>query len=168
MTNVDVGDFKRAAGKFASGVTIVTSRKGNQVYGITVSAFASLSVEPLQVLVSVRNGNPLRDMIMDAGVFAVSVLREEQRDVSRHFAVAGREPCEEDFLEVRCTFAVTGAPVVEGCLAYFDCRLASAYPGGDHTIFVGDVLAASADEGAPLLYYNGDYRGVRELETARA
>lgn len=89
---VDSGEFRRAAGRFASGVTIVTTRRDLEIYGITVSAFASFSIDPLQVLVSIWQGNRLHDMIRESGMFAVSVLGEDQRSVSEYFARPGRIP----------------------------------------------------------------------------
>lgn len=159
--------FRKAARRFASGVTVVTTRlPTNEVYGLTVSAFATLSIDPLQVLVSIRTGNRLTAMIRESGIFAVNILREEQRSISQYFAQAGRPTCIGDFPEIPCRVVITGAPVIEDCLAYFDCRLAAALPGGDHTIFVGNVVTADGNEGEPLLYYNGDYRGLRAWGTA--
>jgi flavin reductase (DIM6/NTAB) family NADH-FMN oxidoreductase RutF len=168
MAEVNVADFKRAAARFATGVTVVTSRKDREIYGITVSAFSSLSLDPILVVVSVRNENLLRDMILETRVFAVNVLREEQREVSRYFATHGRETCVDRFPDIGHATAVTGAPILDHCLAYFDCRLTAAHDGGDHTILVGEVVDVGSAEGAPLLYFDGDYRGLRQWETAGA
>lgn len=161
-TRVDAARFKQAARGFASGVTVVTTRHDDQVYGITVSAFMTLSLEPLQILVSIRKGNRLHDMILESRRFVVNILREEQRKVSEYFARSGRPTHTETFPEVETYPDVTGAPVIKDCLSYFDCYLATAYPAGDHTIFIGDVVAAGASEGKPLLYFSGEYRGLRE------
>jgi flavin reductase (DIM6/NTAB) family NADH-FMN oxidoreductase RutF len=162
----DPAEFRRAAGRFASGVTVVTSRRGSLVYGITVSAFASFSVDPLQVLVSIWRGNRLHDMIRESGVFAVSVLLEGQRSVSEYFATPGRAPVEDSFPEIEVERLVTGAPVIAGCLAHFDCRVTSSFTGSDHTIFIGEVRAVGSRDGQPLLYYSRDYRGLRDWEDA--
>jgi flavin reductase (DIM6/NTAB) family NADH-FMN oxidoreductase RutF len=162
MTMVDPTTFKAAAGSFGSGVTVVTSKLNGQVYGITVSAFASLSIDPMQIIVSLRTGSVLPDMIMESKAFAVSILREEQKEVASYFASSGREPCADEFPGVPCDTAVSGAPIIGGSLAHFDCTLATTHDGGDHVIFVGNVVEAAAEEGEPLLYYKGTYRGVRE------
>jgi flavin reductase (DIM6/NTAB) family NADH-FMN oxidoreductase RutF len=105
-------------------------------------------------------------MIRASGIFAVNILREEQRPVSEYFSQSSRPTHPNTFPEVPCRMLATGAPVIDDCLAHFDCRLAAALPGGDHTIFVGDVVDAAGSDGEPLLYYHGDYRGLREWGTA--
>lgn len=162
MATVDPNAFKAAAGSFGSGVTVVTSKLNGKVYGMTVSAFASLSIDPMQIIVSLRTGSLLQDMIMESKDFAVSILREEQKEVASYFASSGREPCDEEFPGLPCDTAISGAPIIGGSLAHFDCTLATTYDGGDHVIFVGNVVEAVAEEGEPLLYYKGSYRGVRE------
>ncbi len=159
-------EFRKAAGRFASGVTVVTTQSGGQLYGITVSAFASFSVDPLQVLVSIWRGNRLHDMIGESGVFAVSVLAEGQRPVSEYFATPGRVPVDGAFPDIEIACYATGAPVIAGSLAYFDCRVTSSFGGSDHTIYIGEVLAVSSREGRPLLYFSRDYRGLRDWEPA--
>ena len=163
MTNVDPTVFKAAAGSFGTGVTIVTSNRNGQVYGMTVSAFASLSIEPMQIIVSLRSGSLLQDMISDSNNFAVSILREDQKEVAGYFASSGREPCDGEFPGLRCSTAISGAPIIGGSLAHFACTLATTYDGGDHVIIVGDVVDAVAEDGAPLLYFKGTYRGIRDL-----
>jgi flavin reductase (DIM6/NTAB) family NADH-FMN oxidoreductase RutF len=165
---VDSSEFRKAAGRFASGVTAVTTRSGGQLYGITVSAFASFSIDPLQVLVSIWRGNRLHDMIRDSGIFAVSVLEESQRFVSEYFATPGRVPVDGRFPAIDVEEYATGAPVIAGCLAYFDCRVTASFSGSDHTIFIGEVLAVGSRDGRPLLYYSRDYRGLRDWEQPAA
>lgn len=159
---MDAHQFKQAARRFASGVAVVTARRGREVHGITVSAFVTLSLEPVQVLVSINAGSRLHDMIQESQHFAVNVLREHQRHISHYFASAGRPGCIDEFPEIGSRALVTGAPVIDDCLAHFDCRLATIYPGGDHTIFIGLVVSAAGRAGEPLLYFDGDYRGVRD------
>ena len=163
MTKVDPIAFKAAAGSFGTGVTIVTSNRNDQVYGMTVSAFASLSIEPMQIIVSLRRGSLLPDMISDSNNFAVSILKEDQKEVAGYFASSGREPCDGEFPGLRCSTAISGAPIIEGSLAHFDCTLATTYDGGDHVIIVGNVVEAAAEDGAPLLYFKGTYRGIGDL-----
>ena len=159
---MDANLFRQAARGFASGVTVVTTRRDSDVYGITVSAFMTLSLDPLQVLVSIRQGNRLHDMIVESGRFAVNILAEHQRPVSQYFAQPGRPTCTDAFPDIETFQDATGSPVVKDSLSYFDCFLATRHPGGDHSIFIGDVVGAGATEGRPLLYFAGDYRGLRE------
>ena len=163
MTTVDPTAFKAAAGSFGTGVTIVTSNQDGQVYGMTVSAFASLSIEPMQIIVSLRAGSLLHAMISASNNFAVNILREDQKEVATFFATSGREPSNGEFSGLHCSMAVSGAPIIGGSLAHFDCTLATMYAGGDHVIIVGDVVEAVAQDGAPLLYFKGVYRGIRDL-----
>jgi flavin reductase (DIM6/NTAB) family NADH-FMN oxidoreductase RutF len=160
----DPTEFRKAAGRFASGVTVVTTRCGGRIYGITVSAFTSFSVDPLQVLVSIWRGNRLHDMIRESGVFAVSVLHEGQRSVSEYFATSGRAPVEGSFPGVEVEEHLTGSPVVAGCLAYFDCRVMASFTGSDHTIYIGEVVAVGSRDAQPLLYFSRDYRGLRDWQ----
>jgi flavin reductase (DIM6/NTAB) family NADH-FMN oxidoreductase RutF len=153
-------NFKQACAMFPSGVTVITVRSGDLVHGITASAFSSVSLRPPQVLVCVDRGSKLHDMVVASGAFAVSVLAREQAALSDYFATPGREPV-ASFAEIGHPQAAecTGAPILAGCAAFFDCTLAQAYDGGDHTIFVGTVEAAGTDPAKiPLLFFARGYR----------
>jgi len=139
----------------------VTTRLGNTVHGATVSAFATLSLEPMQVLVSLGRGGRLAAMLRDSGIFAVSILSAEQELVSRALAVS-RPTSEDVFPDVATHILATGAPVVDAALACFDCSVANTFDSGDHTIFTGNVEAVYTDHGGlPLVYFNGSYGTVR-------
>ncbi len=147
--------FKEAMSRFATGVTIVTTKDGETVHGLTASAFCSLSLEPPLVLVCVARTIRSHDMIARAGNFAVNILNATQRPLGERFA--GLIPDVEDRFEgLTYTSAVTGAPILPDVLAWVDCRVWAAYDGGDHTIFVGEVLAAGVNDPlqAPLLYFH--------------
>jgi flavin reductase (DIM6/NTAB) family NADH-FMN oxidoreductase RutF len=159
--SVSIDRFKQAASKFASGVTVVTAREGRYVYGITVSAFASLSLDPLSVLVSIRQESRLHEMIRASGAFAVSILREGQRPIAEYFARPRRPLAKDTFPGIECLTDTTGAPIICGSLAHFDCELITGHPAGDHTIFLGGVVGADARRGEPLLYFSGAYHGIR-------
>lgn len=149
--------FKDAARRFASGVTVVTTREGSRVHGITASSFSSLSLDPLLVAVAVDQRSRLIELVERARIFAISVLSRDQHHLSRHFATAGREPISDGFDVVASYPVATGAPVLAGSIAHFDCRLHSMLPGGDHRILIGEVVAAGESDGEPLLYFQGDY-----------
>ncbi len=158
-------DFRAAGGRFASGVTVVTAAHAGKVYGITASAFSSVSLDPPQVLVCVARTSKLHEMVVEGKTFAVSILANDQRELSELFAKPDREPVESFVeLDVPHVLHATGTPVLRGCVAFFDCTLARAYDGGDHSIFVGDVRAAGLGaERPPLLYFNRGYRGITDL-----
>jgi len=152
-------DFRRVIGRFATGVTIVTSRLGEELHGMTANAVSSLSLEPMLALVCVDRTADTHDIIARSGAFVLNILREEQEELSRHFADKATEGAHRlDAVPHR--FGETGAPILEDCLAYLECRVAQELPGGDHTIFVGEVVAAGepAQDARPLLFYRGRYR----------
>lgn len=154
-------DFKAALGSWASGVSVVCTRDAGMVYGLTVSSFSSLSLDPLLVLVCLANSNRMPEMIRRSGVFSVSLLAEGQESESTYFATRGREPVEayEEVETVECR--AVSAPVVAGAIAHVACRLHEAFVVGDHTIICGRVVEASADPAKePLLYYRRSYRGL--------
>ncbi len=152
--------FRRACAMFPSGVTVITARDAGLVHGITANAFSSVSLRPPMVLVCVARESKLHDMVIRSGAFAVSILANDQASLSDYFATPGREPVASlTDLGHRHTTHSTGVPTLEGCAAFFDCTLAQAYEGGDHTIFVGAVQAAGADpEKVPLLFHARGYR----------
>ena len=150
---------RKIMGQFATGVTVVTTGEGAARTGLTVSSFTSLSLDPPLILVALDNRSTSRDDIRRNGSFAVSILSVDQEEASRKFATPGPK----DFSAFAWQTAVTGAPILEGSLAWVDCRLHSVLPGGDHEIFVGEIVAGEAsDQPAPLLYFSGKYRRVSE------
>jgi flavin reductase len=154
-------DFRRALGAFATGVTVITTRGARTDYGMTATAFSSVSLDPPLVLVCVITANEGADVIRANGVFAVNVLAEHQEAISNYFASRSRPRGRDAFSEVDHREVVTGAPVLEGVAAYLDCRLATTHEAGDHLIFVGEVLALGHDEEAsPLLFHGSSYRRV--------
>jgi len=152
--------FRKAAGRFASGVTVVTTRAAEGAYGVTVSSFASLSLNPLLVTVSISQSSQLLEHVRSVEAFAVSVLGNDQQQVAQYFATSGRRPEPAGFSAVRTIAHETGAPIIEGCLSWFDCILEDILPGGDHEIVVGRVAAAGGRSGEPLVYWAGGYRAL--------
>lgn len=157
-------DFKDALASWASGVSIVATRAGGLVHGVTVSSFASLSLEPPLVIVCIKQSSRLPPMVREAGGFAVSLLAAEQGETSAAFARAGREPAAglvgSDEARTR-----RGLPVVQGAMAYLDCALHDEVAVGDHTILIGRVLEAVASpDKAPLVYYRRRYRTLAGAE----
>jgi flavin reductase (DIM6/NTAB) family NADH-FMN oxidoreductase RutF len=160
--NVNPDDFKGALGSWAAGVTVVTTRDADQVYGLTVSSFSSLSIDPLLVLVCIQNSNVLADMAQRAGKFGVSILAQGQEDISTYFAKSGREPV-ASYSEFAMEERKTGSPLVAGAIAQLDCELHQALPGGDHSILVGRVVDVVFDpDKEPLIYYRRGYRKLTD------
>ena len=154
--------FRQAAGRFASGVTVVTTRASEGAYGVTASSFASLSLNPLLVTVSINRSSPLLEYVRSAQAFAVSVLSSDQQQVATYFATRGRTPEPAGFSTVPTTAQQTGAPIVDSCLSWFDCTVEDVLPGGDHEILVGRVAAAGGRTGEPLVYWSGGYRALTD------
>lgn len=151
---VEAAEFKKAMSRFASGVTVVTTTHEGERYGLTVSAFCSLSLQPPLVLVCIDDRVRSRDPIEKTGHFAVNVLRADQEAVSSRFA----SRVDDRFRDIETTAGVLGDPFIDGSLTSVECRLVDALPGGDHTIFVGEVVETRVGDGDPLLYSQGAYR----------
>jgi len=146
---------------FASGVTVAAARHRGRLHAITATAFASLSLDPPLVLLAIANHGRLLKIIRDAGHFAVSVLGSGQRPVCDWAATAGRDDSENATAGMRA--ARSGAPLIPGAIAWFECRLESLSRHGDHTLLVGLVVDAWADaDGDPLVYFRSGYHQLGE------
>jgi flavin reductase (DIM6/NTAB) family NADH-FMN oxidoreductase RutF len=151
---IDQAEFRTAMGHFASGVTVVTTRSGGEPVGLTVSAFCSLSLDPPLVLVCIEKSVRSHDAIRAAGLFAVNILARDQEHLSRRFASSA----DEKFEGVGLREGFDEVPLLEGALTVVQCRVRKELEGGDHTIFVGEVVEVEVGTGEPLLYYRGGYR----------
>jgi len=150
-------DFRRAMGRFTTGVTVITTRLGDDLHGMTANAVTSLSLEPMMVLVCVDKTADTHDILSKAGVFAVNILNKDQAEISDRFAKKEFDGA-HGLEDVPHSFGATGAPIIDGALAYLDCRTLTEQHGGDHTIFIGEVVEAKElSEAEPLLFYRGKY-----------
>ena len=152
--------FRRTLGAFATGVTVVTTTVDDVLHGMTANAFASVSLDPLLVLVCVDRTASMHELLPRSKVFAVTVLSAAQAELSVWFASSRRPRGHGQFAGIGWRPApVTGCPVLSEGLAYVDCRLVATYDGGDHSIFVGEVVdLGSLTPGAePLIWYGGGY-----------
>ncbi len=152
--------FRQALRRWPSGVTVVTMPAADGPHGMTASAFCSVSVAPPQVLVVVDRRWRSHDLIAAVGAFCVNILAEDQVAWSERFA--GRGQAEDRFAGIATASAATGAPCLTDARAWLDCRVVATHEAGDHSIFVGEVLAVGLGEGAAgsLVYHDGDYRTV--------
>jgi flavin reductase (DIM6/NTAB) family NADH-FMN oxidoreductase RutF len=159
--NLTASEFRKAMGRFATGVTIVTVDLDGQVHGMTANAFASVSLDPMLVLVCVDHTTRTHAHLHAKKRFGINVLSEDQRAISEYYARSERdhEHAEE---EAGARFERTrhGTPMLQGSLAYLECRLHSAQDAGDHTIFIAEVEDVVVREGEPLLFFRGKYRKV--------
>ncbi len=154
-------EYRNALRHFASGVTIVTIRSGDTIHGLTVSAFASVCPHPPLILVAIDHKHSAYPIMeSDGAVFAVSILGQDQVELSNRFAWVKDE---DRFASGEWQTAVTGAPVLADALAWLDCTIYARYDSGTHTIYIGEVQACAtprADE-APLVYWNRGYRHLQ-------
>jgi flavin reductase ActVB len=150
-------EFRAALSRFPSGVTVVTTKDaGGRLHGITVSAFASVSLEPPMILVCVDKRAGSHDALAESGAFVVHILAEEHEHHSNKFA----SPVPDKFDDIEFRHGLREIPVLENALVTLECRLAHAHEGGDHTIFVGEIERAEIKDGNPLVYWHGDYRKI--------
>jgi flavin reductase (DIM6/NTAB) family NADH-FMN oxidoreductase RutF len=157
---VDAGRYRDAVGRFPTGVTVVTAHVGGRHHGMTANSFTSVSLDPLLVLVCVDRTARLHDMVLAAGEWGVSVLAAGAEEVSTMFASKGR-PVGEAFADVPHHLGQqTGVALLDDALATFECRTVAGYGAGDHTVLLGEVLSVATPrpDGAPLVYYRGEYR----------
>jgi flavin reductase (DIM6/NTAB) family NADH-FMN oxidoreductase RutF len=153
---IDEAGFRKAMSFFPSGVTVVTTEFEGERAGMTVSAFSSLSLSPPLCLICIEKSTRMHELIPRAERFSVNVLAAGQEAISNQFAsrVADR------FDGVALRDGKLRLPLLEEALANIECRLHATLPGGDHTIFVGEVVAADLREGDALLYYRSAYRRI--------
>jgi flavin reductase (DIM6/NTAB) family NADH-FMN oxidoreductase RutF len=159
--SINQDEFKQALRRWASGVTIVTTKAGDdQLLGMTVSAFSSVSAEPPLVLVCINQNSNSADAILESGVFAVNILEAEQAELSGSFA-SSKTP-EERFEETQWSEGFTGAPLLDGCTANLDCALVQKVQAGSHWVLIGEVQALRSEDGEPLIYFDGGYRKIQQ------
>ncbi len=151
---IDPKDLRKALGYFVTGVTVVTTRSTSGDFaGLTVNSFSSLSLSPPLVMWSIALSAASFEAFETCSHFIVNVLAEDQIQLSERFAQSGGDK----FKDLLVRHSIAGIPLLDGVAASFVCRTASRYPGGDHSILVGEVLAYEKSERAPLLYARGRY-----------
>jgi flavin reductase (DIM6/NTAB) family NADH-FMN oxidoreductase RutF len=144
---------------FATGVTVVAARHGPLLAGMTANAIATISIDPPILMASIAVKAETHGAILGSHAFAASILADDQQELAECFAQPTTATKLTRFCDAAWHEAETGSPILEGALAYFDCRLTARHPGGDHTIFLGEIVAAGYREDAgPLLWYGSRYR----------
>jgi flavin reductase len=156
-------EFRSALGAFATGVTVITTGGEEHAYGMTANAFSSVSLDPPLVLVCAKIGAEGSKHIDRNGCFAVNILAVDQEPLSRYFSSKDRPRGRDAFRDVPHRTEVTPSPILEGVVAYLDCRLHETHTAGDHEIFIGEVLALRTNPDiSPLLFYGGGYGFLRD------
>jgi flavin reductase (DIM6/NTAB) family NADH-FMN oxidoreductase RutF len=145
--------FRDVIGRFASGVTIITTAHEDTDFGTTASAVSSLSMEPPMLLVCMNRTSETAHAVLKAGRFVVNILHEGQADVARHFAT--KSP--DKFHDLAVERGGEGMPLIDEALGRLECRVADTAQGGTHTVFLAHVEHAVATEGRPLAYYRGAF-----------
>lgn len=152
---IDPDTFRSVLGRFASGITVVTARDGDgRHYGMTVTAFCSVSLVPPLILVCIDLAASMHDALLRAPHFAVNILSADQEPLSRRFSGLDEH---HRFDGLGYTIGVTGSALLEEALAHIECRRLAQHAAGDHTVIIGEVEAAVAHDARPLLYYRGGY-----------
>jgi flavin reductase (DIM6/NTAB) family NADH-FMN oxidoreductase RutF len=157
-------EFRAALGRFASGVTVITTRDAaGKPHGLTVSAFCSLSAEPPLILACIHKQTTSHSAFFEREAFVVNILGEDQQHVSRQFA----EPAIDKFNGTVFSENEDGLPKLEDCLVTLDCRVVEAHDGGDHTIIIGAIERAEIGQGRPLIYFYGNYRKIEKSPASK-
>ena len=159
MENLESDRVRRALRTWTSGVTVVTAMHDNEQHGMTVNSFASVSLDPPLLMVALQRTTRTSGLVTRAQAFGVTILSANQREISDRFA--GRSDDLQDRLEgIETEMLSTGAPLLRGGLAYFDCRLRQTIEAGTSTIFIGEVVAVREFEGRPLVYHDRQYQHI--------
>lgn len=151
MSSAD--SFRRACGRFATGVAVLTTRAADgSPHGLTINSFSSISLDPPLVMVAVAHACAVLEHF-NSGLFTVNILRETQADLSERFA----EFPEGRFTGIPWSPGITGSPWIEGVLAVIDCRIVRSVDVGDHRMLIGQAVDAQASEGRPLVFFGRSY-----------
>ena len=153
--SINAEEFRAAMGSWPSGVTIITSRNGEQIHGMTVSDFSGASLDPPLALVCAAKTSVTTGVIEEGKCFGVNVLRVDQSALSNKFASKKDEF--KRFEGVETFEGKTGAPLLAGALVNLDCRLVAVHDAGDHVLCVGEIEEAHVREGEPLVFFRGSY-----------
>ncbi|WP_240506197.1 flavin reductase family protein [Thermoactinospora rubra] len=157
--SIDAKIYRRVVGRFATGVVIVTTRLGEVDHAMTVNSFTSVSLDPLLVLFCADKRSRFRELVLDSGVWGVSVLPASMEDASRYFSEPGR-PVAARLKQWPHHHGPSGVTLFDAAIATLECRTWAVHEAGDHSIVVGEVtsLATPVEEAAPLIFHEGRYR----------
>jgi len=162
---MDSAIFRKAMGKNVTGVSVVTCEHGGDKHGMTVNAFLSVSVSPPTMLVSLSKKARTTELVAKAKAFTINLLADTQAHESDRFAGRHKDKEQNRFEGLDFKKGATGSPVLSGSMGHLDCKVIHAFDGGDHTLYVGEVVAGSLDESRhPLVYTTGGYHKIDSLK----
>ena len=165
QTSIDSSQFRQIMSRFVTGVTVVTSRSGQDIHGLTCNAFCSITVKPCTVMVSVAKDTRSWPLIEKSQIFAVNILSQTQSEISDRFSGRHKDKENNRFEGISWTTDITGAPILKGTQAYLDCQLTQSFDGGTHTLFLGEVVALNLDDTkSPLVFFSSSYLGIDKLK----
>jgi len=154
---LDPEQLRAAMHTWTTGVTVVTATHNGVTHGMTVNSFTSISLEPALIAISLQRTSRTRELVAEAGAFGLTILSTEQQAISDLFAGRAKNPGDR-FANIKTKTLITGAPLIEGGLAWMDCRVVHTFDGGTNTLFIGEVVSArSKDANTPLIYHNRSY-----------
>ncbi|MDQ3689966.1 MAG: flavin reductase family protein [Chloroflexota bacterium] len=148
---------------FVTGVTVVAARHGPLLAGMTANAIATISIDPPIAMASIARKAETHGAIIGSHAFSINVLADDQQDLAECFAEPTTATKLKRFCDAAWHEAETGSPILEGALAYFDCRISVRHDAGDHTMFLGEIVAAGyRGDASPLLWYGSHYRRLAD------
>jgi len=163
--SLNASEFRKAMACFATGVTVITVDRGGEVHGMTANAFTAVSLEPVLVLVCVDHRARTHAHLHARKRFGVNVLSREQQAIAEYYSRSSETHQHVEAVGARFDRTEHGTPVLQGALAYLECRLQSAQRAGDHTIFIAEVEEVKVRDGEPLLFFRGRYRDIGPVES---
>ncbi|MFB3167741.1 flavin reductase family protein [Neobacillus sp. 179-C4.2 HS] len=149
---MDDRQFRTAMGKFATGVTVITTELDGDIHGMTANAFMSVSLDPKLVVISIGEIAKILNKIKESKMFTVNILAADQQELSLIFAGQIKDPRQVEFDRL------DGKPVLAGACVQVACEVSTAHVEGDHTLFIGKVTDIHLEEKEPLVFVNGKYR----------
>lgn len=162
MVFIDPKELRLAMRRWSTGVSVVSVKNQGIIHGMTVSSFTSISLSPPTIIVSLRKSSRTHDMIINAKTFGISFLSRNQQAISERFAGLSNE-LENRFDGLETFTLKTGAPLLEGGLAFLDCKLVAVHEFGMNSLLIGEVLATKVGDGrTPLIYFDQRYHTLQE------
>ncbi|MPZ70465.1 MAG: flavin reductase [Actinobacteria bacterium] len=155
--SVSPDEYREGLSHFASGITVIAVASGSEKHGMTATSFASVSLIPPLISVALEKDSQTLQILRETHAFTVNLLARDQEDVARTFAIKGPKP----FERIPHSAGKNGAPLLEGCLAWFECSVQSITDGGGHEIVVAETTRIELGAGEPLVYYRRAYRSLK-------
>ena len=158
---LDADTFRQAWRKFVTGVAVITTiEDGGTVHGMAANGIASVSLDPLLILISVGHERESNPLIKTSGRFAINILSDQHEEAAKYYGSPSDKRKGDP--GIAFSFTATGSAVVPGCLAYMDCHVVNQHEAGDHTLFIAGVDELQVNSGSPLLFFDGGFHRVAD------